>query len=74
MPILSIFSSRPVAGQLIKNIRRFKESIRHCRSWAAHQNMGRYGITNTELNWFQSYLSYRKQTVSVNGEPQNQCR
>ena len=27
-----------------------------------------YGLTNTELNWFKSYLSDRKQVVSVGKE------
>ncbi len=32
------------------------------------KKMGRYGIANIELNWFHSYLSNRRQTVTVNGE------
>ena len=30
--------------------------------------LGSYGLKNTELNWFKSYLSDRKQVVSVGKE------
>ena len=32
-----------------------------------------YGLKNTELNWFKSYLSHRKQVASVGEETSNYC-
>ncbi len=60
--IISLIGIRPHTGYFLW----FAKSTRYCRSYFL-KKLSKLGIRGVELDWFKSYLSERKQFVTVNG-------
>ncbi len=65
MEILDGINEGCISGICLFDLEKCFDTINH--SLLLHK-LGKYGIRNNEHQWFQSYLSNRKQAVSINGE------